>query len=216
MSTDYGLPDFWFNVTYVFANLTQDGEAYAYLLNVLAPEHCNPATLDAKDPNERAKLVLDHAERMDCKRYLSPKDIVEGSSNLNLAFVAQIFHQRFEIELHCVCSYIRLRSETNRRLWFLSWLKNIPSAEMASLQTAKRFLLLRWWQKTCKHVEKRDVIDCGSTVLAFLLMSIMCLRMSEMGMFLTLARKLVWQNSQLSFCLSFIYSTSWPMCLFTI
>uniref|UniRef100_A0A803R6F6 Calponin-homology (CH) domain-containing protein n=1 Tax=Cannabis sativa TaxID=3483 RepID=A0A803R6F6_CANSA len=31
---------------------------------------------------------------MNCKRYLSPKDIVEGSSNLNLAFVAQIFHER--------------------------------------------------------------------------------------------------------------------------
>ena len=75
----------------------QDGEAYAYLLNVLAPEHCSPATLDAKDPTHRAKLVLDHAERMDCKRYLSPKDIVEGSPNLNLAFVAQIFHQRWEM-----------------------------------------------------------------------------------------------------------------------
>ncbi|GMN51724.1 hypothetical protein TIFTF001_020885 [Ficus carica] len=73
---------------------TQDGEAYAYLLNVLAPEHCSPATLDTKDPTDRAKLVLDHAERMDCKRYLTPKDIVEGSTNLNLAFVAQIFHER--------------------------------------------------------------------------------------------------------------------------
>lgn len=72
----------------------KDGEAYAYLLNVLAPEHCSPATLDVKDPATRAKLVLDHAEKMDCKRYLSPKDIVEGSANLNLAFVAQIFQQR--------------------------------------------------------------------------------------------------------------------------
>ncbi|XP_062017624.1 fimbrin-1-like [Rosa rugosa] len=76
-----------------FSSDLKDGEAYAYLLNVLAPEHCNPATLDAK-PDERAKLVLDHAERMNCKRYLSPKDIIEGSSNLNLAFVAQIFHER--------------------------------------------------------------------------------------------------------------------------
>ncbi|XP_021811150.1 fimbrin-1-like [Prunus avium] len=76
-----------------FSSDVKDGEAYAYLLNVLAPEYCNPATLDAK-PNERAKLVLDHAERMNCKRYLSPKDILEGSSNLNLAFVAQIFHER--------------------------------------------------------------------------------------------------------------------------
>ncbi|KAK3032463.1 hypothetical protein RJ639_037276, partial [Escallonia herrerae] len=77
-----------------FSSDVKDGEAYAYLLNVLAPEHCSTATLDAKDPAERANLVLEHAERMDCKRYLTPEDIVEGSPNLNLAFVAQIFHQR--------------------------------------------------------------------------------------------------------------------------
>ncbi|KAJ6979481.1 hypothetical protein NC653_027588 [Populus alba x Populus x berolinensis] len=77
-----------------FSSDLKDGKAYAYLLNVLAPEHCSPSTLDTKDPKEKAKLVLDHAERMDCKRYLKPEDIVEGSPNLNLAFVAQIFHQR--------------------------------------------------------------------------------------------------------------------------
>ncbi|KAL0904742.1 hypothetical protein M5K25_026886 [Dendrobium thyrsiflorum] len=77
-----------------FSSDLKDGEAYAYLLNVLSPEHCSLDTLDAKDPTERAKLVLDHAEKMDCKRYLTPTDIVEGSTNLNLAFVAQIFHQR--------------------------------------------------------------------------------------------------------------------------
>ncbi|CAI0379261.1 unnamed protein product [Linum tenue] len=77
-----------------FSSDLKDGRAYAYLLNVLAPEHCNPATLDAKTALERATLVLDHAEKMGCKRYLKPTDIVEGSSNLNLAFVAQIFHRR--------------------------------------------------------------------------------------------------------------------------
>ncbi|KAK4355203.1 hypothetical protein RND71_024174 [Anisodus tanguticus] len=60
-----------------FSSDLKDGEAYAYLLNVLAPEHCSPATLDVKDPTERANL-----------------DIVEGSANLYLAFVAQIFQQR--------------------------------------------------------------------------------------------------------------------------
>lgn len=75
----------------------QDGEAYAYLLNALAPEHSSPAVLDTKDPNERAKIVLEQAEKLDCKRYLSEKDIVEGSPNLNLAFVAQIFQHRLEL-----------------------------------------------------------------------------------------------------------------------
>ena len=72
----------------------QDAEAYAHLLNVLAPEHSNPSTLAAKDPSERAKLVLEHADKMGCKRYLTARDIVEGSPNLNLAFVAHIFQHR--------------------------------------------------------------------------------------------------------------------------
>lgn len=72
----------------------QDGEAYAHLLNVLAPEHSNPSTLTVKDLLERAKLILEHADKMGCKRYLTAKDIVEGSPNLNLAFVAHIFQHR--------------------------------------------------------------------------------------------------------------------------
>ncbi|TVU28269.1 hypothetical protein EJB05_19780, partial [Eragrostis curvula] len=77
-----------------FSSDVKDGEAYAYLLKALAPEHAPEATLDIKDPSERAKLVLEQAEKLDCKRYLTPKDITEGSANLNLAFVAQIFQHR--------------------------------------------------------------------------------------------------------------------------
>ncbi|CAO2826486.1 unnamed protein product [Amaranthus hypochondriacus] len=77
-----------------FSSDIKDAEAYAHLLNVLAPEHINPQTLKAKDPLQRAKLVLEHADKMGCKRYLTAKDIVEGSPNLNLAFVAHIFQHR--------------------------------------------------------------------------------------------------------------------------
>lgn len=77
---------------YIF-NL-QDAEAYAYLLNVLAPEHGDKSIFTVKDHLERAKLVLQHADRMGCKRYLTAKDILEGSPNLNLAFVAHIFQHR--------------------------------------------------------------------------------------------------------------------------
>ncbi|KAK9151451.1 hypothetical protein Syun_009760 [Stephania yunnanensis] len=77
-----------------FSSDLKDGEAYAYLLNTLAPEHSSVSTLDTKDPAKRAELIIQHAEKLDCKRYISPKDIVEGSTNLNLAFVANIFHHR--------------------------------------------------------------------------------------------------------------------------
>lgn len=77
-----------------FSSDIKDGEAYANLLNVLAPEHSNPSTLAVKNPLQRAKLILEHADRMGCRRYLTAKDIVEGSPNLNLAFVAHIFQHR--------------------------------------------------------------------------------------------------------------------------
>ncbi|GFP83309.1 fimbrin-5 [Phtheirospermum japonicum] len=77
-----------------FSTDLKDGEAYAHLLNALAPEHGTTSTLDTKDPTERANLILEQAEKLDCKRFVTPKDIVEGSPNLNLAFVAQIFQHR--------------------------------------------------------------------------------------------------------------------------
>ncbi|GAU29598.1 hypothetical protein TSUD_164460, partial [Trifolium subterraneum] len=77
-----------------FSSDVKDAEAYAHLLNVLAPEYTNQSTLAVKNPFERAKLVLEHAEKMGCKRYLTARDIVEGSPNLNLAFVAHIFQIR--------------------------------------------------------------------------------------------------------------------------
>ncbi|KAI0530696.1 hypothetical protein KFK09_000243 [Dendrobium nobile] len=79
-----------------FSSDVKDSEAYACLLNVLAPEHSIKLSgKNVKDPLERAKLVLEHADRMGCKRYLTPKDIVDGSPNLNLAFVAHIFQKRW-------------------------------------------------------------------------------------------------------------------------
>jgi hypothetical protein len=72
----------------------QDGEAYAYLLSTLAPEHSSKTMIETSDPKERAKKVLETAEKLECTRYVTSKDIVEGSANLNLAFVAQIFHNR--------------------------------------------------------------------------------------------------------------------------
>ncbi|KAK3158331.1 hypothetical protein QOZ80_2AG0135750 [Eleusine coracana subsp. coracana] len=77
-----------------FSTDVKDGEAYAYLLSALAPEHSSKTMIETTDPKERAKKVLETAEKLECTRYVTPKDIVEGSANLNLAFVAQIFQNR--------------------------------------------------------------------------------------------------------------------------
>uniref|UniRef100_A0ACD5VYW3 Uncharacterized protein n=1 Tax=Avena sativa TaxID=4498 RepID=A0ACD5VYW3_AVESA len=78
-----------------FSSDIKDSDAYACLLNVLAPEcSAKPSLMSVKDLLHRARLVLEHADRMGCKRYLAPKDIVDGLQNLNLAFVAHIFQIR--------------------------------------------------------------------------------------------------------------------------
>ncbi|XP_062211617.1 fimbrin-2-like [Phragmites australis] len=78
-----------------FSSDIKDSEAYACLLNVLAPEcSVKPSAISVKDLLPRARLILEHADRMGCKRYLTPKDIVDGLPNLNLAFVAHIFQKR--------------------------------------------------------------------------------------------------------------------------
>lgn len=72
----------------------QDGEAYSHLLTALAPELSSPSSVNTNDPTERANMVLAQAEKLECKKFLTAKDIVDGSPNLNLAFVAQIFQHR--------------------------------------------------------------------------------------------------------------------------
>ncbi|KAL3509973.1 hypothetical protein ACH5RR_029374, partial [Cinchona calisaya] len=109
-----------------FSSDLKDGEAYAHLLNALAPEHGTTTTLEAKDPNERAKLIIEQAEKLDCKRYVTPKDIVDGSPNLNLAFVAQIFQHRNGLSVDN---------------------KNLPFAEMMTddAQTSREERCFRLW-----------------------------------------------------------------------
>ncbi|KAH7301808.1 hypothetical protein KP509_23G044200 [Ceratopteris richardii] len=77
-----------------FSSDIKDCEAYTYLLHTLAPQTCDLTPLDIKDPLERAKALLIQADQIGCCKYVSPKDIVDGSTNLNLAFVANLFHER--------------------------------------------------------------------------------------------------------------------------
>lgn len=78
----------------VWAN-SQDGTAYAVLLNKLAPEVCTLEPLSISDPAERAQAILAQAARIGTRKYITSKDILDGSPNLNLAFVAHLFRTRF-------------------------------------------------------------------------------------------------------------------------
>jgi plastin-1 len=75
-----------------FSNDVKDGENYTVLLNQLAPDICSRAPLQTRDLHQRAEQVLQNADRLDCRKFLTPSSLVAGNPKLNLAFVANLFN----------------------------------------------------------------------------------------------------------------------------
>ncbi|EEH22505.1 hypothetical protein PABG_04716 [Paracoccidioides brasiliensis Pb03] len=75
-----------------FSNDVKDGENYTILLNQLAPDICSRAPLQTHDLLQRANQVLDNADLLECRKFLTPTSLVAGNPKLNLAFVANLFN----------------------------------------------------------------------------------------------------------------------------
>lgn len=75
-----------------FSSDVKDGENYTILLNQLAPDLCSKAPLRENDLLTRAEQILQNAEKLNCRKYLSPQSLVAGNPKLNLAFVANLFN----------------------------------------------------------------------------------------------------------------------------
>ncbi|KAL0958207.1 hypothetical protein HGRIS_000369 [Hohenbuehelia grisea] len=75
-----------------FSRDVSDGENYTILLNQLKPDQCSRAPLQTRDLRQRAEEVLQNAERIGCRKYLTPSSLVSGNPRLNLAFVANLFN----------------------------------------------------------------------------------------------------------------------------
>lgn len=75
-----------------FSSDIKDSENYTVLLSQLVPAQCNREALHERDLTQRAEMVLENADKIGCRRYVSPKTIVNGNTKLNLAFVAHLFN----------------------------------------------------------------------------------------------------------------------------
>lgn len=75
-----------------FSGDVADGSNYTILLNQLAPDLCSKAPLQVNDLLTRAEEVLKNADKLGCRKYLTPKALVAGNPKLNLAFVAHLFN----------------------------------------------------------------------------------------------------------------------------
>jgi plastin-3 len=77
-----------------FTNDIKDSEIYTYLLNQIAPVDAgvDMAALHEPDPLRRAEMMLQQADKLGCRSFLTPEDVVGGVYKLNLAFVANLFN----------------------------------------------------------------------------------------------------------------------------
>lgn len=75
-----------------FSTDVKDGENYTVLLNQLAPDTCSRAPLQTGDLLDRAEQVLQNADALGCRKFLTPTSLVAGNPKLNLAFVANLFN----------------------------------------------------------------------------------------------------------------------------
>jgi len=82
----------WHRTVSNFSKDVSDGENYTVLLNQLAPDVCSRGPLNTPDLHDRAEQVLQNADKLGCRKFLTPKSIVAGNPKLNLAFVANLFN----------------------------------------------------------------------------------------------------------------------------
>lgn len=76
-----------------FSNDIKDGENYSVLLAQIGSEYgVTRSPLQIQDLLQRAEAVLDNADRLGCRKFLTPTSLVAGNPKLNLAFVANLFN----------------------------------------------------------------------------------------------------------------------------
>ena len=77
-----------------FTGDIKDSEAYTYLLHQIASPDSgvHKEALMETDLTARAELMLEQADKLGCRSFITAQDVTEGVYKLNLAFVANLFN----------------------------------------------------------------------------------------------------------------------------
>lgn len=114
-----------------FSGDIKDSEVYSILLNRISPQEFGvdrpERVMAVGDTTKRAEMVLRNAEKINCRKFVTAKDIVGGNSKLNLAFVAHLFNnypaldlEDLDEDLEEMEPYEESREEKTYRNWMNS------------------------------------------------------------------------------------------------
>lgn len=107
-----------------FSGDIKDSEAYTILLKQIAPKGLgiDLRALTESNLEKRANIVLNNAEKLKCKVFLKPKDIVEGNAKLNMAFIANLFNAHSGLE---VVENLEVIEESREEKSFRNWMNSL-------------------------------------------------------------------------------------------
>ncbi|XP_067851144.1 plastin-1-like [Heptranchias perlo] len=98
---NYHLENAQFEKISNFSQDIKDSKAYFHLLNQIAPNgkgdemmiEIDMEGFNEKDDLKRAEYMLQQADKLGCRQFVTPADVVNGNPKLNLAFVANLFNK---------------------------------------------------------------------------------------------------------------------------
>jgi plastin-3 len=112
-----------------FTSDITDSEVYSYLLKQIAPNDAG-VTLEAlreSDLLARAELMLLQAEKLGCRSFVTPEDVVNGIYKLNLAFVANLFnnHPALNVDPNLAVEGLENLEETREEKTYRNWMNSL-------------------------------------------------------------------------------------------
>ncbi|XP_070801089.1 plastin-1 [Pituophis catenifer annectens] len=119
-----------------FGQDIKDSKAYYHLLNQIAPKRGNNGetaiAIDLSgfnEPNDlrRAEYMLQQADKLGCKQFVTPTDVVAGNPKLNIAFVANLFNTYPALQKPKNNSYdfSLLEGESKEERTFRNWMNSL-------------------------------------------------------------------------------------------
>lgn len=114
----------------------KDSKAYYYILQQIAPDgskegipqvEINVSGLSETDDLRRAEKMLQQADRLGCRQFVTPADVVSGNAKLNLAFVANLFnkHPSLTKPENQDLDWTGLEGETREERTFRNWMNSL-------------------------------------------------------------------------------------------
>uniref|UniRef100_A0A8C5D3A8 Plastin-3 n=1 Tax=Gadus morhua TaxID=8049 RepID=A0A8C5D3A8_GADMO len=111
----------------------KDSRAYFHLLQQIAPNgskedvpqiSIDMSGLSDMDHMRRAEAMLQQADRLGCRQFVTPSDVVNGNSKLNLAFVANLFNKHPSLTRPANQEWT-LECETREERTFCNWMNSL-------------------------------------------------------------------------------------------